>query len=88
MSKYTRLSEEMASQNTQYIQGPKMDWTEDAYLQKWLKDWREEAELLLDTVLSHIRNQETKLKLVNLWAGKEARTYFNTVDQDKKDSLW
>ena len=39
---------------------------------------------LLDTLLSHIRNQETKLKFVSLWAGKEARTYLNTVDQDKK----
>ena len=64
-----------------------MDWTEDADLHKWFKDWREEAELLLDTVLSHIRNQETNLKFVSLWAGKEARTYLNMVDQDKKDSL-
>ena len=81
------LSAEMASQNTQYIQGPKMDWTEDADLHKWFKDRREEAELLLNTVLSHIRNQETKLKFVSLWTGKEARTYVNMVDQDKKDSL-
>ena len=61
----------MASQNTQYIQGPKMDWTEDADLHKWFKDWREETELLLNTVLSHIRNQETKIKFVSLWAGKK-----------------
>ena len=46
----------MVSQNTQYIQGPKMDWTEDADLHKQLEDWRKETELLLDTVLSHIRN--------------------------------
>ena len=39
------LSAEMASQNTQYIQGPKMDWTENADLHKWFKDWREETEL-------------------------------------------
>ena len=77
----------MASQNTQYIQGPKMDWTEDADLLKQFKDWREETELLLNTVLSHIRNNETKLKFVSLWAGKEARTYHSTVDPDKKDSL-
>ena len=62
-----------------------MDWTEDADLHKWFKDWREETELLLETVLSHIRNQETKF--VSLWAGKEARTYLSMVDQDKKDSL-
>ena len=86
MSTYS-LSAEIASQNTQYIQDPKMDWTKDADLYKWFKDWREEAELLLNTVLSHIRNQETKLKFVSLWAGKEARTYLNMMDQDKKDSL-
>ena len=54
---------------------------------KRFKDWREEAELLLNTVLSHIRSQETKLKFVSLWAGKESRTYLNMVDQDRKDSL-
>ena len=47
----------------------------------------EEAELLLDTVLSHIRNSDTKVKFISLWAGKEARTYLSTVDDDKKDSL-
>ena len=77
----------MTSQNTQYIQGAQMDWTEDADLHKQFKDWKEEAELLLNTILSHIRSQETKLKFVSLWAGKEARTYLNIVDQDKKDSL-
>ena len=64
-----------------------MDWTEDVDLHKQFKDCRKEAELLLKTVLSHMRNQETKLKFVRLWAGKEARTYLITVDQDKKDSL-
>ena len=77
----------MANQNMQYVQGPKMDWTEDAGLHQQFKDWREETELLLDMVLSHIRNQETKLKFVSLWAGKEARTYLNMVDEDRKDSL-
>ena len=64
-----------------------MDWTEDAGLHQWFKDWREEVELLLYMVLSHIRNQETKLKYVCLWAGKEARTYLSTVSKDSKDSL-
>ena len=77
----------MANQNTQYVQGPKMDWTEDASLHQRVKDWRKETELLLDTVLSHIRNHETKLKYVSLWAGKEARTYLSTVTKDRKDSL-
>ena len=77
----------MANQNTQYVQGTKMDWTEDAGLHQHFKDWREGVELLLDMVLSHIRNQETKLKYVCLWAGKEARTYLSTVSEDNKDSL-
>ena len=60
-----------------------MDWTEDADLHQWFKDWRRETEFLLNTVLSNVRNQETKLKFVSLWAEKEARTYLNTVDEDK-----
>ena len=52
-----------------------MDWTEDAGLHQRFKDWREEVELLMDTVLSHIRSADTKMKFVTLWAGKEARTY-------------
>ena len=51
------------------------------------KDWREEIELLMDTVLPHIRNADTKMKFVTLWAGKEARTYLSTVEEDCKDSL-
>ena len=77
----------MANQNMQYIQGPKMVWTEDAGLHQQFKDWREEVELLLDTVLLHIRNADTKMKFVSLWAGKEARKYLSTVDEDCKDSL-
>ena len=77
----------MANQNMQYVQGPKMDWTEDAGLHQRFKDWREEVELLIDTVLSHIKNADTKMKFVTLWAGKEARTYLSTVEEDHKDSL-
>ena len=77
----------MVSQNTQCIQGPKMDWTDDAHLHKQFKDWREETELQLDTVLSHIRNQETNIKFVSLWAGNGVRTYLSMVDQHKKESL-
>ena len=39
-----------------------MDWTEDAGLHQRYKDWREEVELLMDTVLSHIKNADTKMK--------------------------
>ena len=77
----------MSNQNMQYVQGPKMDWTEDVGLHQQFKDWREEVELLIDTVLSHIRNADTKMKFVTLWAGKEARTYLSTVEEDHKDSL-
>ena len=69
----------MDNQNTQYVQGPKMDWTEDGGLHQCFKDWREEVELLLDTMLSHIRNQETKLKLCKLMGWKEARTYLSSL---------
>ena len=43
-----------------------MDWTEDAGLHQRYKDWREEVELLMDTVLSHIKNADTKMKFVTL----------------------
>ena len=76
----------MANQNMQYVQGPKMDWTEDAGLHQRFKDWREEVELI-DTVLAHIKNADTKMKFVSLWAGKEARTYLSTVEEDHKGSL-
>ena len=59
-----------------------MDWTEDAGLHQRFKDWRKEVELLMDTVLSHIRNADTKMKFVTLWAGKEARTYLATLVED------
>ena len=38
-------------------------WTEDAGLHQRYKDWREEVELLMDTVLSHIKNADTKMNL-------------------------
>ena len=41
----------------------------------------------MDMVLSHIRNTDTKMKFVTLWAGKEARTYLTTVEEDHKSSL-
>ena len=50
-----------------------MDWTEDAGLYQWFKDWREEVELLMDMVLSHIRNADTKMKFVTLWARERSQ---------------
>ena len=67
-----------------HILGPKMDWTKDAGLHQCFKEWREEVEPLLDSVLAHIRNQETKLKYISLWAGKEARKYLNTVPRGQQ----
>ena len=63
-----------------------MDWTEDTGLHQRVKEWREEVELLLDTVLTHIKNVDTKMKFVSLWAGKESRTYLNTVEEDRRQS--
>ena len=57
-SKVNQLQRKMANQNMQYVQGPKMDWTEDAGLHQRFKDWREEVKLLMDTVLSHTRNAD------------------------------
>ena len=75
----------MATQN--FIQGPKIDWTEDPELHKCFREWREEAELLVDTALAHIKERKMKMKFVTLWAGKEARTFLATVPDDKKDNL-
>ena len=75
----------MASQT--FVQGPKMDWTEDQDLRRCFRKWREETKLLVDTALAHIKDKSTKLKFVTLWAGKEARTYLNTLSEEKKDSL-
>ena len=81
------MNKKMANHSAQHILGPKMDWTEDADLHQCFKDWREEVKLLLDTALAHIKNQESKLKYVSLWAGKEARTYLNTVPEDSRDNI-
>ena len=84
-SKVNQTEIKMASQN--FVQGPKMDWTEDPDLHRHFREWREETELLVDTALAHIKDKSTKLKFVTLWAGKEARTYLNTLSEEKKDSL-
>ena len=76
----------MVSQNLQYIQGPKMDWTEDAELHKCFKEWREENELLVNRALAHIKDKTTEMKFVTLWAGKEARTYLTIVRNEEKIS--
>ena len=59
-------------------------------MQAYTKDSKtggREVELLMDTVLSHIKNADTKMKFLTLWAGKEARTYLNTLEHDHHDSL-
>ena len=71
----------MANQNMQYVQGPQMDWTEDAGLHQQFKDWREEIKLLMDTVLSHIRNADTKMKFVTPGQGRKPG---HTLTQWKK----
>ena len=80
-------TKKMANQNMQYIQGPKWTGLRMQAYTKDSKDLREEVELLMDMVLSHIKNADTKMKFVTLWAGKEARTYLNTLEQDHCDSL-
>ena len=84
-SKVNQTEIKMASQH--FVQGPKMDWTEDPDLHRCFREWREETELLVDTALAHIKDKSTKLKFVTLWAEKEARTYLKTLSEEKKDSL-
>ena len=77
----------MAQDHSSLLQGPKMDWTEDAALHKRYTDWRQEVQLILETVLSNIKDTKTKVKYVTLWAGKEACSYLNTVEEHQKNSL-
>ena len=77
----------MAQYHVSFIQGPQMDWTEDAKLHKRYTDWRQEVQLILETYLSNVKDTNTKVKYVTLWAGKEARTYLNTVEEHQKNSL-
>ena len=81
-SKVNQTKIKMASQN--FVQGPKMDWTEDTELHRCFREWRGETELLVNTALAHIKDKTTKLKFVTLWAGKEARTYLTTIPDGKK----
>ena len=37
----------MAQDHLSFLQGPKMDWTEDAELHKRYTDWRQEVQLIL-----------------------------------------
>ena len=77
----------MAQDHLSFLQGPKMDWTEDAELHKRYTDWRQEVQLILETILSNVKDTKTKVKYVTLWAGKEARTYLSTVEEHQKNSL-
>ena len=52
-----------------------------------LKTGRRKSNSCMDTVLWHIRNADTKMKFVTLWAWKEARTYLSTLEEDHRDSL-
>ena len=73
----------MAQENPILLQGPKMDWTEDAELLKWFKEWREDVELNLETILANIKEKITQAKFITLWAGKEACSYLSTHNENK-----
>ena len=70
----------------QYIQGPKMDWTEDAGLHQRFKDWREEVELLMDTVLSHIKCRY-KNEVCDSMGRKGSQDILEHFGTDNRDSL-
>ena len=65
----------MASQN--FIQGPKMDWTEDPELHKCFREWREETELLVDTALAHIKRQDYKVEIHDTVGRKGGKDMFD-----------
>ena len=80
--KNTKSSSTMASQS--FIQGHKMDWTDDPELHKHFKEWREETELLVDTALAHTKDKTTKMKYVTLWAGsKDISTHSLRPSEDQ-----
>ena len=64
-----------------------MVWTEDAEIHKRYTDWRQEVQLILETILSNVKDTKTKVKYVTLWTGKEACTYLSTMDEHHKNSL-
>ena len=64
----------MAQDHLSFLQGPKMDWTKDAELHKRYTDWGQEVQLILEAILSNVKDAKTKVKYVNLWAGKEVQT--------------
>ena len=48
------------------------DWTKDAELHKRYTDWRQEVQLILETILSNVKDAKTMVKYVTQWARKEA----------------
>ena len=76
----------MVNQSTQYVQGPKIDWTEDAGLHQQFKDWREEVELLLDMSCpaSEISKPSSSMSVYGLEKKKISE---HSLSEDSKDSV-
>ena len=47
----------MAQDHLSFLQGPKMDWTEDAKLHIRYTDWRQEVQLISETILSNVKER-------------------------------
>ena len=77
----------MAQGHLSFLQWPKMDWTKDAELHKKYTDWRQEVQLIIETILSNVKDAKTNVKYIILWAGKETQTYLSTVEEHQKNSL-
>ena len=43
--------------------------------------------MILETILSNVKDAKTKVKYVTLWAGKGAHIYLSTVEEHQKNSL-
>ena len=83
----TGSSNAMLQDCLSFLQELKLDRTKDAELHKRYTDWRQEVQLILETILSNVKDAKTMVKYVTLWAGKEAWTYLSTVEEHPKNSL-
>ena len=63
--------------NQTFVQGPKMDWTEDPELHKHFREWREETELLVNTALAHIKDKTIKFEICDTMGRKRGKNIFD-----------
>ena len=70
-SKVNQTEIKMANQN--FIQGPKMDWTEDPDLHRHFREWREETELLSRYSTGAYQGQDYKVEICDSMGRKGSK---------------